>query len=123
MLGLDGVFVNRVAAGSSHSVAWSMPQSEAEGDKKEAVPFSVGKDALGGHSLGMYSIDDETTSSPSVSSSSKQQRKSLSDIVLSLESYGARQAALTHILNSTRILQARACIIAALTSHAQVLNI
>lgn len=124
VLGLDGVFVNRVACGSSHSVAWNLPQTESEGDKKEAVPFSVSKDPLGGNSLGMYSADDETTSSPSISanSSSKQQRKSLSEIVLSLESYGARQAALSHILHAVRILQARSLTIAALTSHAQVTN-
>ncbi len=124
VLGLDGVFVNRVACGSSHSVAWNLPQTETEGDKKEAVPFSVSKDPLGGNSLGMYSADDETTSSPSIpiNSGSKQQRKSLSEIVLSLESYGAQQAALAHILNAIRILQARALTISALTSHAQVTN-
>lgn len=122
VLGLDSVFVNRVACGSSHSVAWSLPQNEAECDKNSEVPFSVAKDSLGGHSLGMYSADDQTTSSPQTDavSSSKQQKKSLSEIALALESFGARQAALTHILNAIRILQARSCIIAALTSHTQV---
>lgn len=120
--GLDGVFVNRVACGSSHSIAWSLPEFESEFDKKEAVPFTVPKDPLGGHSLGMYSLDDQTTSSPIAHCKIKQPRKSLSEIVLTLESTAALQAALTHILNAVKILQARSCIQAALTSHAQIKN-
>jgi E3 ubiquitin-protein ligase HERC2 len=122
VVGLDGVFVNRVACGSSHSVAWSLPENELEQDKKEAVPFAHSKDPLGGHSLGMYSSDDQTTSSPSISAKVKHPRKSLSEIVLSLESTAALQAALTYILNAIKILQSRSCIIAALTSHAQIKN-
>lgn len=122
VVGLDGVFVNRVACGSSHSVAWSLPDNELEQDKKEAVPFAFPKDPLGGHSLGMYSLDDQTTSSPSVATKAKQPRKSLSEIVLSLESTTALQVALAHILNAIKILQARSCTIAALTSHAQIKN-
>lgn len=122
VVGLDGVFVNRVACGSSHSVAWSLPDNELEQDKKEAVPFAFPKDPLGGHSLGMYSIDDQTTSSPSIASKVKQPRKSLSEIVLSLESTTALQVALSHILNAIKTLQARSCVIAALTSHAQIKN-
>lgn len=113
--------MNRVACGSSHSIAWSLPETESEFDKKEAVPFTVPKDPLGGHSLGMYSLDDQTTSSP-ISHKVKQPRKSLSEIVLSLESTAALQTSLTHILNAIKILQARSCIIAALTSHAQIKN-
>ncbi|KFB50142.1 hypothetical protein ZHAS_00018200 [Anopheles sinensis] len=122
VLGLDGIFVNRVACGSSHSVAWSLPQNQSEKDKKEPVPFAVAKDPLGSHSLGIYASDTEaTTSSPlPAASSSKQQRPSLSEIVLSLETASARQAALSHILNAMSILHARACIIAALTCHSQV---
>lgn len=120
--GLDGVCVNRVACGSSHSIAWSLPDSEADLDKKEAVPFTVPKDPLGGHSLGMYSSEDQTTSSPASRAKSKQPRQTLSEVVLSLESTTALQAALMHILNAIKILQARSCIIAALTSHAQIKN-
>lgn len=120
--GLDGVSVNRVACGSSHSIAWSLPDSEADLDKKEAVPFTVPKDPLGGHSLGMYSSEDQTTSSPASRAKSKQPRRTLSEVVLSLESTTALQAALMHILNAIKILQARSCIIAALTSHAQIKN-
>jgi E3 ubiquitin-protein ligase HERC2 len=122
VVGIDGVFVNRVACGSSHSVAFSLPESESELEKKEAVPFTVPKDPLGGHSLGMYSLDDQTTSSPANHGKMKQPRKSLSEVVLSLESVSALQAALGHILNAIKILQARTCIIAALTSHAQIKN-
>ncbi|XP_039436955.1 probable E3 ubiquitin-protein ligase HERC2 isoform X1 [Culex pipiens pallens] len=122
VLGLDGVFVNRVACGSSHSVAWSLPQNPSEKDKKEPVPFAVSKDPLGSHSLGIYALDSEpTTSQPQLgATSAKQQRPSLSESVLSLETYGARQAALSHILNSMSILHARSCIIASLTCHSQL---
>ncbi|XP_055600343.1 probable E3 ubiquitin-protein ligase HERC2 isoform X2 [Uranotaenia lowii] len=121
VLGLDGVFVNRVACGSSHSVAWSLPQNPSEKDKKEPVPFAVSKDPLGSHSLGIYASDTEpTTSQPQTgAATNKQQRPSLSESVLSLETYGARQAALSHILNAMSILQARSCIISALTCHSQ----
>ncbi|XP_049295397.1 probable E3 ubiquitin-protein ligase HERC2 [Anopheles funestus] len=122
VLGLDGIFVNRVACGSSHSVAWSLPQNQTEKDKKEPVAFAVAKDPLGSHSLGIYASDTEaTTSSPlPVPNSSKPQRPSLSEIVLSLETASARQAALSHIINAMGILHARACIIAALTCHSQM---
>lgn len=122
VLGLDGIFVNRVACGSSHSVAWSLPQNLTEGDKREPVPFSVSKDPLGCHSLGIYAseTDATTTSTPLNVNQSRPIRNSLSEVVLSLESYGARQAALTHILNAMNILQARSCIVAALTSHTQI---
>ncbi|XP_058836150.1 probable E3 ubiquitin-protein ligase HERC2 isoform X2 [Topomyia yanbarensis] len=122
VLGLDGVFVNRVACGSSHSVAWSLPQNPTEKDKKEPVPFAVTKDPLGSHSLGIYASDTEpTTLQPQAGvPNTKQQRPSLSESVLSLETYGARQAALSHILNAMSILHARSCIIAALTGHSQL---
>ncbi|XP_052902276.1 probable E3 ubiquitin-protein ligase HERC2 [Anopheles moucheti] len=122
VLGLDGIFVNRVACGSSHSVAWSLPQNQTEKDKKEPVAFAVAKDPLGSHSLGIYASDTEaTTSSPlPVPNNSKPQRPSLSEIVLSLETASARQAALSHIINAMGILHARACIIAALTCHSQM---
>uniref|UniRef100_A0A6B2EBN7 HECT-type E3 ubiquitin transferase n=1 Tax=Phlebotomus kandelakii TaxID=1109342 RepID=A0A6B2EBN7_9DIPT len=116
VVGLEGVFVNRVACGSSHSVAWCLPQSPAEEDKKEPIAFGVNKDPLGSNGLGIY--DSETQLSNSTTSKS-QSRKSLSEIVLSIESLGARQMAFNYILNSMSILQARQAIIAALTSHSQ----
>lgn len=99
-----------------------MPEFESEFDKKEAVAFTVPKDPLGGHSLMMYSLDDQTTSSPILHNKIKHPRKSLSEVVLSMESTSALQASLGHILNAIKILQARSCIIAALTSHAQIKN-
>ncbi|XP_053679051.1 probable E3 ubiquitin-protein ligase HERC2 [Anopheles nili] len=123
VLGLDGIFVNRVACGSSHSVAWSLPQNPTDKENKEPVPFAVAKDPLGSHSLGIYASDTEaTTSSPRlvVPGAGKQQRPSLSEMVLSLETTSARQAALSHIINAMSILHARACIIAALTCHSQL---
>lgn len=112
VIGLDNVFVNRVACGSSHSVAWTLPQSAVDEDKKEPVPFGVLKDPLGGSGLGIYSSEIQVTPS--------KPRQSLSEILLSLESYAARQAALNYVLNSMNIMHARQCIIAALTSHTQV---
>lgn len=122
VVGIDGVHIKKVACGSSHSIAWSLPDIESEFEKKEAVPFTVSKDPLGGHSLGMYSLDDQTTSSPILHSKIKHPRKSLSEIVLSLESPAALQAALGFILNAIKVLHARSCVIAALTSHAQIKN-
>lgn len=114
VIGLD-TFVNRVACGSSHSVAWSLPQSSSEENKQEPVPFSSSKDPLGSNGLGIY--DSEKTFA---SKSKSQSRSSLSENLLSLESYGARQAALSHVLNSMSIIQARQCIISALSSHTQI---
>lgn len=112
---MDNTFVNRVACGSSHSVAWSLPQCSAEENKREPVPFSSSKDPLGGNGLGIYDSEKQFASK-----SKGQSRPSLSEVLLSLESYGARQAALNYVLNAMSIIQARQCIIAALSSHTQV---
>lgn len=119
MVGLDSVFVNRVACGSSHSVAWCLPQSTVEEDKKEAVPFSSTKDPLGSNGLGIYDLEPQT---PYLSGSSKIPKQSLSTILLSLESNSARQVALSHVLNAMSIIQARQCIVAALACHSQLVN-
>lgn len=108
-------FVNRVACGSSHSVAWSLPQCHSEENKREPVPFSSSKDPLGSNGLGIY--DSEKIFAATTKS---QNRPSLSEVLLSLESNGARQAALSYVLNAMGILQARQCIIAALSSHTQI---
>lgn len=116
VVGLENVFVNRVACGSSHSAAWSLPQCPAEEDKKEPVAFTTPKDPLGSNSLGIYDSEPQCTSS----SGGKHHKPSLSEILLSLESYGARQTALNYVLNAMSIIQARQCIVAALTSHSQL---
>lgn len=107
--------MNRVACGSSHSVAWSLPQCSSEENKREPVPFSSSKDPLGSNGLGIY--DSEKTF---ITKSKPQSRSSLSEVLLSLESYGARQAALGYVLNAMSIIQARQCIISALSSHTQI---
>lgn len=107
MIGLDSVFVNRVACGSSHSVAWCLPQSTFEEDKKEPVPFSANKDPLGSNGLGIY---DQEPQVPYVPGTSKTPKQSLSTILLSLESNSARQIALSNVLNAMSIIQARQCI-------------
>lgn len=117
MVGLENVFVNRVACGSSHSLAWCLPHSPAEENTKEPVAFSTCKDPLGGNSLGIY--DSELQTMPTTGSS----KISLSETLLSLKSYGAKQAALGHVLNAMSIIQARQCVVAALTSHSQLSTI
>lgn len=119
MIGLDSVFVNRVACGSSHSVAWCLPQSTVEEDKKEPVPFSSTKDPLGSNGLGIY---DQEPLAPHLPGTTKSSKQSLSTILLSLESNSARQVALSHVLNAMSIIQARQCIQAALACHSQIVN-
>lgn len=119
MIGLDSVFVNRVACGSSHSVAWCLPQSTVDEDKKEPVPFSSTKDPLGSNGLGIY---DQEPQVPHLSGTSKTPKQSLSTILLSLETNSARQVALSHVLNAMSIIQARHCIQAALACHSQIVN-
>lgn len=111
VIGLD-TFVNHVACGSSHSVAWSVPKMTTEENKRDPVPFTSSKDPLGSNSLGIYDSEKATSSL-----SAKQSRHSLSEVLLSLETFGAKQAALSHVLNSMAIIQARQCLISALSSH------
>ncbi|XP_075155337.1 E3 ubiquitin-protein ligase HERC2 [Haematobia irritans] len=123
VIGLDSVFVNRVACGSSHSIAWGLPQSPSEDEKKGPVPFATTKDPLGGTSLGIYDaepVSPATIVTPSTSSSKVATKASLSETLLSLETNGARQTALNYVLNAMSILQARQLIVAALTSHSKV---
>lgn len=96
-------------------MVWSLPQCSSEENKREPVPFSSSKDPLGSNGLGIY--DSEKTFAATTKS---QNRPTLSEVLLSLESYGARQAALSYVLNAIGIIQARQCIIAALSSHTQI---
>jgi E3 ubiquitin-protein ligase HERC2 len=50
--GLDGHRINRVACGSSHSVAWYVPDPRVS-KQHEPVTFSVDKDPLGATALGI----------------------------------------------------------------------
>uniref|UniRef100_A0A1B0AIV8 HECT-type E3 ubiquitin transferase n=1 Tax=Glossina pallidipes TaxID=7398 RepID=A0A1B0AIV8_GLOPL len=120
VIGLDSVFVNRVACGSSHSIAWGLPQSPAEDEKKGPVPFATIKDPLGGTSLGIYDSETVNTTANSNGATKQSMKTNLGETLLTLETNGARQTALNYVLNAMSILQARQLIIAALTSHSKV---
>lgn len=116
VIGLDNILINRVACGSSHSVAWSLPQYSTEDSKNEPLLFSASKDPLGSIALGFYHSETAFGSS-SVKSDSK---AFLSKVLVSLQSDSAKQKALNYVLNAMSIIQARQCIIAALTSHSDM---
>lgn len=69
--------------------------------------------------MGIYDCEKVIVSSLS---SKTQNRQSLSEVLLSLETFGAKQAALNYVLNAMEIVQARQCMIAALSSHTQVIG-
>ncbi|KAF5273445.1 hypothetical protein FQA39_LY07462 [Lamprigera yunnana] len=109
--GLEDVFINRVACGSSHSVAWIL-QNLQVASKHEPVIFSAAKDPLGSSLLGLY--DNEK---PLKEDLNTKQGPSLSNIVMSLDSSTSKQQALQHILNAMHILQLRQTIVRVLCSH------
>ncbi|KAL1491483.1 hypothetical protein ABEB36_012074 [Hypothenemus hampei] len=113
--GLEDVQINRVACGSSHSIAWTLHDTQTV-LKVEPVIFSVPKDPLGSTILGLY--DGEKTPTKSGSKTAP----TLSSIVMSLESNTAKQQALQHVLNAMHIQQLRQAIVKALTSHTNVKN-
>lgn len=113
--GLEDVKVNRVACGSSHSIAWLSPDSQAS-LKLEPVVFELPKDPLGAHLLGLYTAEKEAEE---IASKKQSIRPSLTNIVMSLESSAAKQHALTHLLNAAHILQLRSCIVKALSNHSE----
>lgn len=114
--GLEDVFINRVACGSSHSIAWNLQDTQTV-SKHEPVIFSVARDPLGSSLLGLYDGEKTTTSL-------KQSKNcpSLSSIVMSLESNTAKQQALQHILNAMHVQLLRQAIVKALSSHTNVGN-
>ncbi|XP_011304625.1 E3 ubiquitin-protein ligase HERC2 [Fopius arisanus] len=113
--GLEDTKINRVACGSSHSVAWILPDQPAT-NNQEPVKFSTGKDPLGQVSLGFGDSHGDSISSGTIIST-KNVRPSLSNIILSLESNVAKQQALQHVINALDIIQARTAIVIALKSH------
>lgn len=113
--GLEDIFINRVACGSSHSIAWTLEDNQIV-SKHEPVIFSVPKDPLGSSSLGLY---DGEKSSQNITTNNE---SSLSSIVMSLESNTAKQQALQHILHAMHIQQLRQAIIKALSSHTNMHN-
>ncbi|XP_030381589.1 probable E3 ubiquitin-protein ligase HERC2 [Scaptodrosophila lebanonensis] len=125
VIGLDAVFVNRVACGSSHSIAWGLPNATLDDEKRGPVPFTTTRDPLGGSSLAIYEAEPlgsgglATTGCKSDSKSTHGTITSLSESLV-LETPAARQTALNYVLKAMSILQARQLIVAALTSHSKV---
>ncbi|XP_022827451.1 probable E3 ubiquitin-protein ligase HERC2 [Spodoptera litura] len=110
--GVEGV--QRAAAGSSHSAAWSLRPSALQNDTHAAhvspVPFPTLKDPLGAQSLGLYS--EET-----VVEEPQGPRASLAAAALALEPPVAVQHALSLILLALHITQARSLLVEALRAH------
>ncbi|KAK9875133.1 hypothetical protein WA026_005926 [Henosepilachna vigintioctopunctata] len=113
--GFEDVHINRVACGSSHSIAWTLRDTQCNA-KIEPVIFSIPKDPLGSSILGLYEGEKTTASNR------KKNATSLSSIVMSLESNTAKQQALQHILNAIHIHQLRQLIVMALCSHTNMNN-
>ncbi|XP_049884481.1 probable E3 ubiquitin-protein ligase HERC2 isoform X2 [Pectinophora gossypiella] len=110
--GVEGV--QRAAAGSSHSAAWSLRpaalQSDVHTPHTAPLPFPTLKDPLGAQSLGLYSEDPiiEEPQGP---------RPSLAAAALALEPPVACQHALSLILLALHITQARSLLVEALRAH------
>lgn len=113
--GLEDVHINRVACGSSHSIAWTLQDIQTV-SKIEPVIFPVAKDPLGSSILGLYDGEKAPTSTVNKNA------PSLSSIVMSLESNTAKQQALQHILNAMHIQQLRQALVKALCSHTNIKN-
>lgn len=113
--GLEDVYINRVACGSSHSIAWNLQDTQTV-SKQEPVIFSVARDPLGSSILGLYDGEKNTTANTHASKNCP----SLSSIVMSLESNTAKQQALQHILNAMHIQLLRQAVVKALSSHTNV---
>uniref|UniRef100_A0A0A9VNP3 HECT-type E3 ubiquitin transferase n=2 Tax=Lygus hesperus TaxID=30085 RepID=A0A0A9VNP3_LYGHE len=112
--GFGDVKVNRVASGSSHSVAWVAPDLKPP-TSHDPVLFAKSKDPLGVSILGLGEYD-ASKDGPNCGNSGYQ-RDSLAHNILSLDSNVAKQNALQHILNGLRILYARDTVVAALQNH------
>ncbi|XP_063244096.1 E3 ubiquitin-protein ligase HERC2 isoform X2 [Bacillus rossius redtenbacheri] len=120
--GLEDIHVNRVACGSSHSVAWTMFNLQSP-NIHEPVLFMSSSDPLGISTLGIQDTgvpEDKTQIQQCLSLNSKKPNVSLSRVILNLDSDGAKQHALQHVLNALQILHARDAVVAALSSHANV---
>ncbi|XP_041973907.1 probable E3 ubiquitin-protein ligase HERC2 [Aricia agestis] len=107
--GVEGVV--RAAAGSSHSAAWATRATRPDPPAAPApLPFPALRDPLGAHSLGLYS--EET-----VVGEPQGTRPSLASAALALEPPVAVQHALSLILLTLHITQARTLLVEALRAH------
>ncbi|XP_075228227.1 E3 ubiquitin-protein ligase HERC2 isoform X3 [Lycorma delicatula] len=114
--GFGEIQVNRVACGSSHSVAWYTPDQPLP-LMQDPVLFSQAKDLLGATTLGLG--ESTQTKEPSVLGTTVA-RDSLAHVILSFDSNVAKQNALQHILNGLRVLCARDTVVAALASKSKI---
>ncbi|XP_039287848.1 E3 ubiquitin-protein ligase HERC2 [Nilaparvata lugens] len=104
------VKLNRVACGSSHSVAW-YASDEPIHLMQEPVQFSQAKDPLGSTFLG---LGETSCPKEPVTLGAAAPRESLAHTILALDSNVAKQNALQHVLNGLRVLLARETAVAAL---------
>ncbi|XP_068082847.1 E3 ubiquitin-protein ligase HERC2 [Anabrus simplex] len=121
--GLEDVHVNRVACGSSHSVAWTTFDMQVP-NQHEPVLFVSSNDPLGASTLGLHdgSIEDKTQNQQPSPGASRIPPVSLSRIILALDSNVAKQHALQHVLNALQVLHARDAVVAALSSHSSIIG-
>ncbi|XP_048005438.1 probable E3 ubiquitin-protein ligase HERC2 [Leguminivora glycinivorella] len=108
--GVEGV--QRAAAGSSHSAAWSLrpPVTDQRAPVQEPLVFPVLRDPLGATALGLYS--EET-----MVEERQEPIPSLAAAALALEPPVAVQHALSLILLGLHITQARSLLVEALRAH------
>ena len=118
--GLESVKVARVACGSSHSIAWTIQDSNIS-NVYEPVLFANSKDPLGTHFIGKKDLNNDETNISNAegagSGGKKMSRLSLSRILLSLDSNASKQKSLQHILNALQIIYAREAVVAAIAPH------
>ncbi|XP_023713900.1 E3 ubiquitin-protein ligase HERC2 [Cryptotermes secundus] len=119
--GLEDIHVNRVACGSSHSIAWTTFNMQPP-NMHEPVLFVSSNDPLGASTLGIYETgsEDKSQAQQMNNAGSRSPQVSLSRIILSLESHVSKQQALQHVLNALQILHAREAVVAALSSHSNI---
>lgn len=123
--GLEEVKVNRVACGSSHSLAWTATHPSTA-SLHEPVLFATGQDPLGSSALGIdisTPLGSEETSTNTIQTTVPQQTLaklpaiSLATLIISLDSMVARQQSLQHVLAALQIIYSREAVVAALTNH------
>ncbi|GAB6021505.1 E3 ubiquitin-protein ligase herc2 [Chamberlinius hualienensis] len=117
--GLEGVKITRVACGSSHSIAWNTTEVPYI-TTVEPVLFTTVKDPLGAAGLGIADDTADISKNSSSLQNLKQPSRSLTKIVLSLQSRAIQQQALQHILTALQISFARNAVVAALLSHSEI---
>ena len=101
--------MSRVACGSSHSICWTIQDSNIS-NVYEPVLFANSKDPLGTHIIGKKDLNNDESNILAESATSggrKTSRQSLSRILLSLDSNASKQKSLQHILNALQIMYAR----------------